>query len=205
MAGITGTIKDIQSSRRGVESSPSWIFYNDGFVAATSGNVGILYQEGIIPVSGSSGSAGTSTKVALIHTANSTVLSYEVLSSPVTGISATHYCLAASNTTCNIEQWATNTGTMDGVSINSGQDMDISISAKRNTNTTENAHLTLKFYHRTTGGTETLLDTVELPDLNKDTVYHDVIGTWSVSSNQAFATNELLVLKIIMNNDGIPV
>lgn len=204
MALIAGTVQDIEFNRRIAASAPSWVFFNDGFAAASTRMP--IIQEGMIPTpEGVSQVDGTDTQLFLVHEANVTVAAYEVLdTTTTTGFVETDACAAGTDSSCAVDEWATNTGVMDGVSINAGQTMDISISASRNTNTSEEAHLEVEVYHRTTGGTETLLDTVVLANLDTDMAFHNFTGTWSVSSDQAFATDELLVIKITNDNTGVP-
>lgn len=189
-----------------VTEAPSWIFVNDGYAAAMSGaSLRCIQPVGVVPVTGSVPQVpGTDTQLFLVHGSNATVGTYEVLAtSPTDGILKTDQGVATTSSSSVLQEWATEAGTMDGVSINAGQSMDFSINARRETDSSEDAHLELRFYHRTTGGTETLLDAEVLDDLT--TTYQFFTGSWSVSTDQSFDTDELLVLKIILHNDGTPV
>ena len=205
MAPITGTVRDIGEAMFGLDiEAPSTIHYTDGFVPATTRTPRIIQPVGVIGVSGSAEIGGTTRGLSLYHAAHAVLGSdFEQLNDTVLDKEKTDSVSADTTSDEALEEWATDAGEMDGKSINAGKDMAYSISAKRATSTVEGAHLEIKIFHRTTGGTETELAHVIMDDNSLTTSYQFFTGTWSVSSNQAFGTNELLVVKIRLFNEGV--
>ena len=199
MADIDGFVKDVAFTRGPQGTSQTFFEVIDGEVIASTLQPpigGRVLRTRIVA------NAGDSTKWYAFHQAHSTISGYERLSTSNLGELTDEKCTAAALANCAIEEYATLAGNMNDVIINTVSTMDWSITAKKDPVSTNEVHIELKIFHRTTGGTETLIATIDTP--NVTTSYVIYTGTWSVSSQVTFGSNEILVGKYRNFNTGTP-
>lgn len=204
MAGIVSRIQDIGASKFVIQDGLTWGEVIDGEVdqefftpPLRNGILGGGILNSNIP-----SSSGTATKWRAWHDAHATISGYEQLRTTTQGLPSEHSCTAQTLNECAIEQYATTSGDMDDVRITTLSTMDWSIRAKRDSSTSENSHIELNLYHRTSGGTETLMDSVITGNLTTSFVTYT--GNWSVSTDFYFAPGSFLVFKYINVNTGVP-
>lgn len=98
-----------------------------------------------------------------------------------------------------IEEYATVIGAMDDVSVN-GSTEELAVRAKKDVPGTQVCKVRVDVYHRTTGGTETLLAGFTTPELTSG--FANYAG--DVTFTRSWATDERLVVKFVGINLGIP-
>lgn len=98
-----------------------------------------------------------------------------------------------------IEEYDRSGGTIEGVDSN-GSTTAIGVRARKVVPGTQVCKVRMEVYHRTSGGTETLLDSWTTGDLTSGFV--DLSST--VTIRQSWATGERIVLKAVGINEGIP-
>lgn len=193
MAGITGTIQDWTSGTE-IAFAITKVVIVDGETAA--GPLGVIQPFGVIPTR-TPGSSGTPVNRFAKSNAHAIDGYRSLLGGGFRGTFNDRFNTAQTNQTILIEEYATDAGDLDGVEVN-GSDTDWVVSAKRS-GTTEDAAIEIRFYHRTSGGTETLLATAETTNLTTSFVTY----TGMVNFTQSFGMNELLVVKFYIHNKGV--
>ena len=98
----------------------------------------------------------------------------------------------------SFEEWSTAAGVMNGISSN-GSTTAFKVEAKKAASP-EDVWLKIRAYHRTTGGTETLLDEDIVGPLDTTLTQYSV----NLTISQSWGTNERLVIKYRIVNNGIP-
>lgn len=198
MAEVTGFVRDWQSSKLGVERAITKVTFTDGQVAAGALQ-GILHSPGIIPV-GTAAVAGST--IARFAKGNaSDIGGYRKLdTAPGTGTLFARTAIAGVDDRTIIEEYATDAGDMDGVAVNVISPFSWAVSAKRSAGAND-VVIDMEFLHRTAGGAETIIGTDETANLTD--AYVTYTGTTNIS--QSFDTNERLVVKYYIRNDGEPV
>ena len=197
MASLDIEIQHINSSKFGFEAPKSYVNIRDGAVA---GSMGII-QLGIIPVPSAS-VGGTLRK----HTAtgiSSDISGYRKLIALSSGIFITEKVTFTGSPIPTgeqtIKEYATDAGVMDGIESNNST-VEAAVRARKVPDATEVNKVRVEVYHRTTGGTETLLGSFTTPDLTGSFVNY----TGDVTINRSWGTNERLVAKFIGINLGDP-
>lgn len=178
-----------------VESLVDW-------TAAVLGAQNIITPVGVNASIAAAAEGGT-TKHWNVRTTAHAINGYESLFVPAIDneIPESEVCTTGPNTFCDLEEYATVAGDMTGDLRAAAPAMDWQVLAVRTViDSGHDYSVELRFYHRTSGGTETLLDTRNTSFLIATEVTYT--GTWSVSSDQTFNSTDLLVVKFRFNNQG---
>ena len=197
MASLDIEIMDNKRSKVVFDDAKSYVKIRDGEVA---GSMGII-QLGVIPVP-SAGSAGT-LKTHFAEELASDISNYSKLTVLTAGerriqkVTFTGSPIPTGEQT--IEEYATDAGVMDGIESNNST-VEAAVRARKVPDATEVNKVRVEVYHRTTGGTETLLGSFTTPDLTGGFVNY----TGDVTINRSWGTNERLVAKFIGINLGDP-
>ena len=198
MATLDIEIMDIKRSKIVFDPATSYVKIRDGAVV---GSTGIIQPVGIIPVP-SVGSAGT-LKTHFAEELASDISNYSKLTVLTAGerriqkVTFTGSPIPTGEQT--IEEYATDAGVMDGIESNNST-VEAAVRARKVPDATEVNKVRVEVYHRTTGGTETLLGSFTTPDLTGSFVNY----TGDVTINRSWGTNERLVAKFIGINLGDP-
>ena len=159
---------------------------------------------GMIPV-GQAGVAGTLRKWRALSNSSSDIAGYRLLGQINTGVRQT-LTVTFSGTPIPtgeelFDEYVTALGATNGHESNNST-TEVGIRGRKNiAGGTEVCKIRIDVYHRTTGGTETLLDSFTTPDLTNGT-YVDFAG--NVTINRAWGTDERLVTKFVGINLGDP-
>ena len=198
MASLDIEIQHINSSKFGFDTGRTYVNIRDGAVA---GSMGIIQPVGIIPVPSAS-VGGTLRKHMAVGTL-SNIGGYRKLTALAVGIFVTEKVTFTGTPIptgeLTIEEYATDAGVMDGIESNNST-VEAAVRARKVPDATEVNKVRVEVYHRTTGGTETLLGSFTTPDLTGSFVNY----TGDVTINRSWATNERLVAKFIGINLGDP-
>jgi len=198
MGNLTFEVHDTQGIKFGAAGlSETFLSWLDG---QRAGVPGILESEGIIPLPAKPGQAD---RRDAQHNAHATLGGYEILGiEPIFGQRVVETCVAADFAFCDVEEYATAAGYMDGQSINAISVNGWGIRARK-TGGTETGVIELRVFHRPVGGPDSLISGPHETG-NLTTSFQDFTGSWSTSSNVAFDTDELLVMKLRGENQGTP-
>lgn len=204
MADGTATMYDHRAAgRREAGSAPeTWVESLVGWTAAVTGSPNIITPVGVHASIGAASEGGT-TKHWNVWTTNHAISGFESLFVPDLDdeVTESEACTTGPNTFCDLEEYATVAGDMTGDIRAAAPAMDWQVRAVRSVADSDHDYsVELRFYHRTSGGTETLLDTKNTSFLS--TIDVSYTGTWSVSSDQTFNSTDLLVVKFRFNNQG---
>ncbi len=183
----TGTLNDIRDGET-AGSDAAMILRPVGLLAggeSTPGDPGILHQYIIRPAASDIGGY-LKLEESINYKANSDQVVASTNAGPYPELT-------------NFEEFSTDAGLMDGIDGN-GSTTAFRIQAKK-ASSTEDIFMRIKAYHRTTGGTETLLDEVDVGPL--DTTLTEYTG--DLTTTASWGTNERLVLKYVIVNNGIPI
>lgn len=174
----------------------SWGVITDGEVAPTLG-IGEIIEPNMVsaPVMGDPGDPGTDTTRYFWDQTNASISGYRRLRTTSTGIRTTKIVTFEDDPPelqeVLVDEFATSSGDMDGVSVN-GSTMTWRIHCKALNTPGGASSALLRLYHRTTGGTETLLQEVNTGPLSNAFEDHDL----EFSFTQAWDTGEFLVAKV---------
>jgi len=197
MATITGIVRDHTTNKSFIETAITRIDFKDGELARSVA-VGVIRSPGVLP-HGTAGSAGST----LIRNAKGTasdIGGYRDLQSTAgVGFRSDRSAIAQTNQTILIEEYATDAGDLDGVNVTGVSALNWQVEARRAFSSIEDAVIEMRWYHRTAGGSETLLDTQETTNLTTSNATYN--GTASITTS--FATNERLVWKFFIHNKGV--
>lgn len=200
MASVTGIFRDFTPDKVGVLLPLTKVTWVDGQEAAI-GVQGIIHAAPAVISAQIPAVAGANGGKSM-RTAASDITNYRSMGPLVAlGIYRERSAAALDNERIQIDDpYATAAGDMDGIQINPISDFTWFVSAKRTGGMSEQATIEIEFYHRTTGGTETLIVTVATTNLTASFVTYT--GVENIS--QSFSTNERLVAYFFIVNDGIP-
>ncbi len=200
MASLTIDMLQAATSKFIFVTPESYTQVRDGEAAAKTG---IIRPTGILPVI-QAANAGTLATWNAFENAHADIAGYRLLAGILTGqfkqLRVTFVGDPAIPTGEMIfDEWATTAGAMDGVESNNST-VTASIRGRKTVPGTEECKIRIDIYHRTTGGTETLLDSFTTPDLTSSFANY----TGDVTLDGSWADDELLVAKCTAINLGVP-
>ena len=198
MASLDIEMRDITRTKFAFDTAQSFTNIRDGEVVSS---MGIIQPVGIIPVP-SAGSAGT-LKKHIAENLASDIGGYRKLTALTVGalgiLKVTFAGSPIPTGEQTIEEYATAAGIMDGIESNNST-AEAGVQARKVPDGEEVNKVRVEVYHRTTGGTETLLGSFTTPDLTGSFVNY----TGDITINRSWGTNERLVVKFIGINLGDP-
>lgn len=200
MASLTISIQDQETSKLLPVAAKTFARIQNGQVFPRTG---VIHPTGIIPVPRAA-VAGTTLFRSARDTA-SDIGGYRKLTSAIRGLFLTRTATFTGTPIPTgeqaIEEYATDAGDMDGV-VSNASTREFGIRAQKDVGGgTEECYVRMEVYHRTTGGTETLLASWTTPNLT-DATWVDY--TEDLTITQSWGTNERLVAKLVARNDGVP-
>ena len=203
MATVTIDFQHVASSKFIFDTATSFAKIRDGEVAAVP--LGMITPFGVIPVE-QAAVGGILRKFRAFSNASADIAGYRLLAKIDTGARGT-LTVAFVGTPVPptgeelFDEYVTVLGEMDGQESNNST-TEVGIRGRKDTaGGTEVCKIRIDVYHRTSGGTETLLDSFTTPDLTNGT-YVDFTG--NVTIDRTWGTDERLVTKFTGINLGVP-
>ena len=197
MATLDIDIQDLTPSKFDADLPKTFVDIRDGELAAKTG----IIQLGVIPVI-QPAAAGTLVQ----HRATSTtsdIGGYRKLAGLSLGLYTTRTTTFDGTPIPTgeqpIEEYDRSGGVIEGVESNNSTET-VGVRARKVTPGAQVCKVRMEVYHRTSGGTETLLGSFTTPDLTSSFANYE----GEVTIDQAWATGERIVLKAVGINEGVP-